>query len=296
MKKRVISGAVYTAILVGFFCLKVFVHTLFFDALIYTFAVLGTWEILRAFKDKTTKAQRVIVMAFAVLCIPVCALTEEYLSQGLLYTCVCLFALIAATVSSLVFDHERTSVESVGVSLFAAIYPTLLLCLLTLANHAPAIGELQTVAFDSNLLILFIFVVSPLADVFAFLFGISLKKVFPKKLAPKLSPNKTVVGFIGGLVGGLIAACGLYFAYGALFGSFDNMGLWLPVYLAMGLLVAAATAFGDLVESCIKRKVGIKDMGNIMPGHGGVLDRIDGVLLASMVIYLAYSIVSIALA
>ena len=58
-----------------------------------------------------------------------------------------------------------------------------------------------------------------------------------------------------------------------------------------GLLGAAATEFGDLVESCIKRKVGIKDMGKIMPGHGGVLDRIDGTLFASMVVYLAFSVV-----
>ena len=66
------------------------------------------------------------------------------------------------------------------------------------------------------------------------------------------------------------------------------MGLWLPVYLVIGLFSAVATAFGDLVESCIKRKVGLKDMGKIMPGHGGVLDRIDGTLFASIVVYFAF--------
>ncbi len=291
MKKRVISGAVYTAILLGFFCLKLFVHTLFFDVLIYTFALIGTGEILRAFKEKTTTAERVCVMAFAVIAIPVCALTEYYWGLGLVCTSACFFALAVALLSLLVFDHERTSPENLGVSLLSAIYPALLLCMLVLVNHAPAVGTLQAVAFDSNLLILFIFVVSPLADVFAFLFGISLKKVFPKKLAPTLSPNKTVIGGIGGLVGGMLGACALYFAYGKLLGSYENMALWLPVYLVMGLLVALATAFGDLVESCIKRKVGIKDMGKIMPGHGGVLDRIDGVLLSSILVYLAFTIV-----
>ena len=291
MKTRVISGTIYTAILVAFFCLKIFVHTFFFDALIYAFAIIGTFEITRAFHDRLTKAQRIIAIVFAMVCIPVCALTEEYFSLGLHFTGVCLFALAVCLLSLLVFDHDNTSVESVGVAFLSAVYPTLLLCTLVLANHAPAIGALAEVAFQSELLILFIFVVSPLADVFAYLFGISLKKVFPKKLAPKLSPNKTIIGGIGGLVGGVIAACGLYFAYGALFGSYQNMSLWLPVYLVMGLLVAVATAFGDLVESCIKRKVGIKDMGKIMPGHGGVLDRIDGVLFAAMVVYLAFSLV-----
>ena len=291
MKKRVISGAVYTAILVAFFCLKIFVHAFFFDALIYAFAVLGTLEILRAFKDKMTKAQRVIVMTFAVVCIPVCAVTEQFLSYGLHYTCTCFVVFAVALLSLLVLDHDKTTPENLGLSFLSAVYPVLILSMLVLANHAPALASLKNVAFNSNLLVLFIFVVSPLADVFAFLFGITLKKVFPKKLAPTLSPNKTIVGAVGGLIGGMLGALALYFAYGAICGSFENMGLWLGVYMVMGLLAAAATEFGDLVESCIKRKVGIKDMGKIMPGHGGVLDRIDGTLFASMVVYLAFSVV-----
>ena len=274
-----------------FFCLKFFVNAFFFDALIWALAIIGTFEILRAFKEKTTKAERVIVMLFAVLCVPACAVAEQYIACGLHVTAICFFALAVALLSLLVLDHDNTSPENLGVAFLSAIYPTLLLSMLVLCNHALEVYALREVAFNSNLLILFIFVVSPLSDVFAFIFGLSLKKVFPKKLAPTLSPNKTVIGGIGGLVGGMIGACGLYFAYGALFGSFEDMGLWLTVYMVMGLLVAAATAFGDLVESCIKRKVGIKDMGKIMPGHGGVLDRIDGTLFASMVVYLAFSIV-----
>lgn len=291
MKKRVISGAVYTALLVGFFCLKIYVHAFCFDALIYAFAVIGTWEILRAFKEKTTKAERVIVMLFAFICIPVCAITEYYLSYGLHYTGACFVVFAVAILSLLVLDHDKTTPENLGISFLSAVYPVLLLTMLVLTNHAPQISALQDVAFNSNLLVLFIFVVSPLADVFAFLFGISLKKVFPKKLAPTLSPNKTIVGAVGGLIGGILGAGALYFVYGAVCGSYENMGLWLPIYLVMGLFAAAATEFGDLVESCIKRKVGIKDMGKIMPGHGGVLDRIDGTLFASMVVYLAFSIV-----
>ena len=128
--------------------------------------------------------------------------------------------------------------------------------------------------------------------VFAFFFGRLFKKHFPDKLAPEISPNKTIIGGIGGLVGGVVTALVIYFAYNAITGvGYENMQIWLPVYLAIGFLASAATEFGDLVESCIKRKLGIKDMGNIIPGHGGVLDRIDGTLFASVAVYLVFALI-----
>ena len=83
----------------------------------------------------------------------------------------------------------------------------------------------------------------------------------------------------------------LYFSYNAVAGSFEKMALFLPVYLGVGLLSAGATELGDLFESAIKRKVEIKDMGKIMPGHGGVLDRIDGTMFAGIVVYAVFAIV-----
>ena len=290
MEKRVISGAVYTAILVGFYCLKIFVHDICFDALLYAFALIGTFEILRAFGENTTKWQRILTYAYAAVCIPACALAESFFSFGLQATCLTTLVFALALLSLLVFRNEETDINGTGHALLGGVYPTLLLSALVLVNHAPVIDG---VGLGSDLLILFVFVISPLADVFAFLFGISLKKVFPKKLAPTLSPNKTVIGFIGGLLGGIVAATALYFVYGAIVGGFENTALWLPVYMAIGLLVALATAFGDLIESCIKRKVGIKDMGKIMPGHGGVLDRIDGTLLSAFVVYAAYLLLAL---
>lgn len=294
MKTRLISGSCYVAILVGFYCLKLFVHDFFFDALIYAFALIGTFEILRALKDKTTFVQRAIVFAFAAACIPVCALMEYYQGAGLFSMGVCFFVLGVALLSLLVLDYDETSLESIGLSLLSAIYPVVLLCLLVVTNHAAAPVGMEKFAFDSRLLILFIFVVSPCADSIAYVFGVSFKKYFPKKMAPKLSPNKTVIGGIGGLVGGMLGAAIVYFVYNGAVGSFDQMYLWLPVYLGMGLLASVATAFGDLVESCIKRKVNVKDMGKIMPGHGGALDRTDGTLFATMAVYLVYILVALA--
>lgn len=300
MKIRLISGSCYVAILVLFFCLKVLLPAPYgdfaFDALIYAFALIGTYEMLRAVKDKTTKAERILTLVYAAVTIPVCAICE-YLGNGLgngfFASTICFFAFALMLLFLLVAAHETTTLESVGLSLFSAIYPVFLLTFLVLCNHETGIGRLAPYGFDSRLMILFIFVVSPCADSIAYVFGVCFKKYLPKKLAPNLSPNKTVIGGIGGLVGGMLGALILYFIYNATAGAYKNMATVLPIYLIIGLLASIATAFGDLVESSIKRKVGLKDMGKIMPGHGGVLDRIDGTLFATLLVYAVFQILYI---
>ncbi len=293
MKIRLISGSCYVAILVAFFCLKIFVHDLFFDGLIYAFALIGTFEMTRALKDKTTFAQRCLAYAYAAITIPAVALCEQFLGCGSFATGVCFLVYALSVLSLLVFDYMNTTLESVGYALLSGVYPVLLLCLLVLTNHAVCPPSLSSFALDSRIMILLIFVVSPCADSIAYVFGISFKKYLPQKMAPNLSPNKTWIGGLGGLVGGMLGALILYFAYNGACGSFENMGLWLPVYLGVGLLASLATAFGDLVESSIKRKLGVKDMGKIMPGHGGVLDRIDGTLFATVVVLLAFKLIAL---
>ncbi len=292
MKIRLISGSCYVAILVAFFCLKIFVHDFFFDALIYAFALIGSYEILKATKAKTTALQRYITYAYAVAAIPAVALCEYYFSMGVEVIAISFFVYALAILSLLVLEYTKVSLEGTGISLLSAVYPTLLLCLLVLTNHTVVAG-MEEFAFESRLMILFIFVVSPCADSIAYVFGVSFKKYFPKKMCPNVSPNKTLIGGLGGLVGGMLGAAILYFAYNGACGSFAQTYIWLPVYLGVGLLAALATAFGDLVESSIKRKLEIKDMGKIMPGHGGVLDRIDGTLFATVVVYAAFALIGL---
>jgi len=111
-------------------------------------------------------------------------------------------------------------------------------------------------------------------DSFAFLIGKNFGK---HKLFPSVSPKKTIEGFFGGLVFSLLAA---------LFISKFNLDFSMLNWLIIAVLVSSLGTTGDLVESKFKRQAGLKDSGNIMPGHGGILDRLDSLLFAAPFVYL----------
>ncbi len=305
MKERIVSGTVYAALLLGFYLVKIFIPqpwgNLGFDAFIYFCSLVGTWEMLRAMDASIARAEKWIISVFSVICIPACAIGEALFGYGIHITAVCFFVLALCLLSLLIFKNEESTMENIGSAFVCALYPTLLLCLLVLTNHLgedpmfvhDKLNNPSVVLADSTLAICFIFVVSPASDVAAFFTGMGLRKKFPKKLAPTISPNKTLVGFIGGIFGGGVAGVGIYFIYNAICGDFANMYIQLPVYILVGVLASAASSFGDLVESAIKRQRGLKDMGNIMPGHGGVLDRIDGTLFATVIVYVAFALVNV---
>ena len=98
-------------------------------------------------------------------------------------------------------------------------------------------------------------------------------KVFSRKLAPRISPNKTIEGLLGGLTLALAVAIAGALLIGA---GVEH----LPAIGAVALATVLFSVVGDLFESMLKRHVGVKDSGNLIPGHGGVLDRLDGVLAA----------------
>ena len=112
------------------------------------------------------------------------------------------------------------------------------------------------------------------ADCFAYFTGKALGR---NKLAPALSPNKTVEGVIGGLLGVCLVA--------GLFGLFvlDFSSKHLAMWMVAGLSTAVFSVVGDLYESRLKRLAGVKDSGHLLPGHGGILDRIDGLIAAAPV-------------
>lgn len=99
-----------------------------------------------------------------------------------------------------------------------------------------------------------------------------------RKLAPLLSPGKTWAGFYGGCLGGLLAALSVHSLFGMAF-SYGHA-------VVLGLLLSLSGQLGDLAESLLKREAGVKDSGRLIPGHGGLLDRLDSLLFAVPVYYL----------
>lgn len=120
------------------------------------------------------------------------------------------------------------------------------------------------------------------SDTLAYFIGKALGK---HKMAPRVSPGKTWEGALAGVVGGIVI--GLLFTMGT--------PLQLPLSwwqaILLGAFVSIFGQIGDLTESLLKRKFGVKDSGKMMPGHGGILDRIDSVLFAGVVVYLYYMLV-----
>ncbi|MEM8551577.1 MAG: phosphatidate cytidylyltransferase [Pseudomonadota bacterium] len=119
--------------------------------------------------------------------------------------------------------------------------------------------------------IVFVFLIAWATDTFAFFVG---RQVGGPKLWPQVSPSKTWSGAVGGLVAGVI--------FGAIAAWVLNVEPAMKTLLAAGAVAIAAQA-GDLLESAAKRRFSVKDAGSLIPGHGGVMDRVDGVVLAALV-------------
>ncbi len=307
IRTRVLTGVVYLVVLLVFYVLKLCVHALFFDALLLVFSVLGTYEVTRACKEKLHKVQRILIMVFSTLTVLAYPLSDfifaDLMEIGLIpglspveqlgrnyathITGGVFIAGVSVLFALLVFMHEKISLESVGYSLICFAYPSLFIVTLTVCNHLELYSELA---------ILFVFVICIFADSLAFVFGRLFGKRFPHKLAPNVSPKKTVVGGLGGLLGGAIGAVCIFFAYyGLTFlaamggirpleGAFSLEARYIVFFIFLGVFCAAFSQFGDLVESAVKRKLGIKDMGKLLPGHGGILDRIDSSLYAGLIV------------
>ncbi len=143
-----------------------------------------------------------------------------------------------------------------------------------------ALIELRS-APDGRGWVLLLMAIAWAADIAAFAAGNALKG---PKLWPRISPNKTWSGFVAGLVAAVLAGC----AVSAGLRAEGAPPVWLG--LAVGLVAGLATMGGDLWESMVKRRFGVKDSGNLIPGHGGLLDRVDGLMFATLAIAIVHAL------
>lgn len=188
-----------------------------------------------------------------------------------------LLSIIYLLVAELYLKRENP-LANWAYTMMAQIYvalPFSMLCVLGF-NTDPAHPFITIYRFIFPLAV-FIFLWA--SDAGAYCVGSLLHKKFPARLFPRISPKKSWVGSIGGGLIAIAAAVGIW--------AFDK-SLTLPQWMGFALVVTIFGTWGDLVESLIKRTLGIKDSGNVLPGHGGMLDRFDSSLLAipAAVIYL----------
>jgi phosphatidate cytidylyltransferase len=140
---------------------------------------------------------------------------------------------------------------------------------------------------DGTVLVFFLFLCVWSGDIAALYIG---KRFGRRKLAPQLSPNKTWAGAIASILASVVFGVGLILygdwltAHGSGFTRLHTDAPWWQ-WLLLAILLNAAAQFGDLLESALKRGAGIKDSGTLLPGHGGLLDRIDALLLAAPILW-----------
>lgn len=270
---RSLTGAIYVALLVGSLLLGPTTMAAFF-ALVAGAAV---WEFCTIVNiNVKANINRFIASAGAVAFVLAfwqsCIIGPSY-QLFLPFLGTMLYLLISE-----LYRSDSNPLKNWGFAYAAQLYITLPLSLIfLLAFRYDAMSN--TLPYDWSLpLAIFLFLWT--SDTGAYLFGSALGKRIPAKLFPRISPNKSWIGSLGG---GLITL-----AVAALMWHFFPERLSLARWLGLGAVVCIFGTWGDLVESLLKRQLGIKDSGNILPGHGGMLDRFDSALLAipAAVIYL----------
>ena len=277
MLKRTLSGAVYVSVIVAFILLRQYVDYRIFNILTFLFASIGTYEIARALNSHLLKGWRLVISVYGALFMVNYAVIEYYFYAGYgayFSLALSLLMILVTLVYSLV---TKVGFKKFAVNCLGFIYPALFLLCLAVCND-----------FDFNkgfIAIVLVFVISPLTDTFAYLVGMTyskIKKGNVKKLCPILSPKKTVAGAIGGLLGGILGSVLVCL----IFNKYVTVSNAYLIFALIGLVSSVLNQLGDLFESYIKRKVNLKDIGNLIPGHGGIMDRIDGTLFVLLPILL----------
>ena len=271
---RTLTGAVYVLLLVGCTVYSPVSAFFFFAAV----AAATLWEFgslmnthLGAAMPRPINAMAGVVLAAAVW---LSAIASPQTAQMFaLYGLLMLYIIISG-----LYRHTQKPLKDWALCFASQIYialPFALLPLLSIVYDEMA-GSMAYNWIYPLALFIFLWV----NDTFAFLCGCSLSRYIPTKLFPRISPKKSWIGSIGGGLFTLLAAVIIW--------RLDN-GQWSMVngqssmsllrWLGFALVVIVFGTWGDLVESLIKRQLGIKDSGHILPGHGGLLDRFDSALL-----------------
>lgn len=245
---------------------------LWFDLFVLLVMSIGAFEMARATSDYLTKANYIIIILFIFLTLP-----TYYFLGGMTALYKLFFCYFWATAVASIYN-KGYGLQNLASAVLIGIYPIMLFTFLIEINHWTNHGTAA---------LLLIFLTGPFCDVCAYLVGSTVKG---PKLCPSISPNKTISGAIGGVLGGIIGSLTVY-VISIKWLSLDlGQNANIAFFLVYGVIGSVLTEFGDLIESSIKRSLNVKDMGNVIPGHGGVLDRFDGVLFVVFATYLYFNV------
>ena len=279
MLKRILSALV--AMVIGISAL-IIDNLIVYLVLISLFSAIGTFELIRAIKCHNHKFLTCFCVIFS-LGVP-SLLTFPLFKPFWVMAC-----LVFIMVMLLIMLAQHKTIKFVEVAACggsALAIPISLSCIIFVRNLS---WYAEGGYYPGVFMIVYLLFCAWLGDSGAYFVGTFLGK---HKLCPDISPKKTVEGFIGGIITVGIVVTIQCLVYNLLLPSPEMFKMNYAVIIPIGMVASVAGVLGDLSMSVIKRQYDVKDFGNVMPGHGGILDRFDSVLFVAPFIYVVYSFVS----
>lgn len=289
MAKRIVFGLLWTAIGISALFLM---HTWIFMVFAMFLCFMATYELNRSIGLKN---KPIMILSLAVSTIfPIYYEYGHYLREidGLnLKTEYLITVYVLVLYFLMLHNHENTKFSDASFvvvsSLFVPFAFTRLMYFRDIAVYYPNKGYTNA---HGIFLILFILFSACMTDTFAYFAGSFLGK---HKLCPKISPKKTVEGAVGGVLGCVLANVILYAVYNNFI--FENPTNNYVAVIVASVITSIVGMCGDLTASLIKRNCGIKDFGNLIPGHGGIMDRFDSIMFVSAAFYAVFNIFEVSI-